>query len=104
MGYIQFDKRQLVNLEYVLDKEILRTNRAGAYASTTLIGCNTRKYHGLLVCPQPAIDNELHVLLSCLDESIIQHDTEFNLSVHRYPGTWSPRGTNIWWISIPNQP
>ncbi len=92
MGYIQFDKKQLINLEYVLNKEILRTNRAGAYASTTIIGCNTRKYHGLLVCPQPAIDNELHVLLSCIDESIIQHDSEFNLSLHRFPGSWSPKG------------
>lgn len=92
MGYIQFDKTQLINLEYALNKEILRTNRAGAYASTTIIGCNTRKYHGLLVCPQPAIDNELHVLLSCFDETIIQHEAEFNISIHRFPGTWSPKG------------
>ncbi|PKP02342.1 MAG: amylo-alpha-1,6-glucosidase [Bacteroidetes bacterium HGW-Bacteroidetes-6] len=92
MGYIQFDKKQLVNLEYALSKELLRSNRAGAYSSTTIIGCNTRKYHGLLVSPQPAIDDELHVLLSCLDETIIQHDAEFNLALHRFPETWSPRG------------
>ncbi len=49
MGYITFDKQQLINLEYSLQKELLRSNRSGSYASTTIIGCNTRKYHGLLV-------------------------------------------------------
>ena len=92
MAYIQFDKNQLVNLEYSLSKELIRSNQAGAYSSTTIIGCNTRKYHGLLVCPQTAIDEELHVLLSSIDESIIQHDSEFNLAIHRYPDTWSPKG------------
>lgn len=92
MGYIQFDKNQLVNLEYVLSKELIRSNRAGAYSSTTIIGCNTRKYHGLLVCPQPAIDNDLHVLLSSLDETVIQNDAEFNLGIRRYPGVYNPKG------------
>jgi predicted glycogen debranching enzyme len=46
-----------------------------------------------LVTPQPAIDNELHVLLSTLDPTIIQHDAAFNLGIHRYPnGVYSPRG------------
>ena len=84
MSYIEFDKSQLVNLEYSLDKELLRSNRAGAYASTTVPGCNTRKYHGLLVAPQPDIDGENHVLLSLLDATVIQHDTEFNLSIHKF--------------------
>jgi predicted glycogen debranching enzyme len=84
MSYIEFDKTQLSNLSYVLNKELLRTNRSGTYGSTTLIGCNTRKYHGLLVVPQPQIDGDLHVLLSSLDESIIGHDEEFQLAVHQY--------------------
>lgn len=93
MGYIEFDKNQLVNLEYSLSKEFVRSNRAGAYASTTLIGCNTRKYHGLLVSPQPAIDGELHVLISTFDETIIQHEKEFNLGLHLYPnGHYHPKG------------
>lgn len=92
MSYIRFDKNQLVNLEYALSKELICSNQHGAYSSTTIIGCNTRKYHGLLVCPQEAIDDELHVLLSSIDETIIQHDAEFNLALHRYPGTWSPKG------------
>ena len=56
MGYLEFDKTELVNLENSLTKEVLRTNRAGSYSLTTLIGCNNRKYHGLLVCPLPQVD------------------------------------------------
>jgi predicted glycogen debranching enzyme len=93
MSYITFDKNQLVNLEYSLSRELLRSNRAGSYASTTIIGCNTRKYHGLLITPQPGIDNENHVLLSTLDETIIQRDAEFNLGLHKYPnGIYNPKG------------
>ena len=84
MSYIHFDKSSLVNLSYGLKRELLRTNRNGAYGSTTLIGCNTSRYHGLLVAPQPYVDGDLHVLLSSLDESIIQHEEEFHLAVHRY--------------------
>jgi len=93
MSYFNFDKSKLINLEYSLDRELLRSNRRGAYSSSTIIRSNTRKYHGLLVAPQPAIDNELHVLLSSLDITITQHNESFNLGVHRYPGgVYNPRG------------
>jgi predicted glycogen debranching enzyme len=93
MSYINFDKNQLVNLEYSLKRELLRSNRAGSYASTTIIGCNTRKYHGLLIIPQPGIDNENHVLLSTLDETVIQHGELFHLGIHNYPnGVYHPKG------------
>jgi predicted glycogen debranching enzyme len=92
MSYIKLDKSQLVDLEYTLTKELLRSSRSGTYSCTTLNFCNTRKYHGLLVVPQPGIDNERHVLLSSMDETVIQHNTEFNLGVHKYPGTYSPKG------------
>ncbi len=93
MGYIEFNKEKLINLEYSLHREILRSNRAGAFASTTIVGCNTRKYHGLLVVPQPVIDNDPHVLLSSFDETIIQHEAEFNLGLHKYQGdAYNPRG------------
>ena len=51
MSYLKFNKEELVNLEYSLGREILLSNRAGGYANTTIVGCNTRKYHGLLVVP-----------------------------------------------------
>jgi predicted glycogen debranching enzyme len=93
MSYLNFDKTLLVNLEKSLSKEMIRTNRAGAYNSTTLIDCNTRKYHGQLVVPLPELDDSNHVLLSSLDETVIQHGAEFNLGVHKYEGNnFSPNG------------
>ena len=93
MSYIKFDKSQLVNLGYSLRKEMIRSNRIGAYASTTIINCNTRKYHGLLVIPQPDVDNGLHVLVSSFDETVIQHGEEFNLGIHQYDTyVYNPKG------------
>ena len=93
MNYLQFDKNQLVNLSFSLTHELLRANRSGSFATTTLVFCNTRKYHGLMITPQPAIDDEMHVLVSSIDATIIQHDTEFHLGIHRYPdGIYSPKG------------
>ncbi|MEA4985299.1 hypothetical protein SDC9_44694 [bioreactor metagenome] len=93
MSYLNFDKTLLINLEKSLTKEMIRTNRAGAYNSTTLIDCNTRKYHGQLVIPLPEIDKSNHVLLSSLDETVIQHGAEFNLGIHKYEGnSFSPNG------------
>lgn len=83
----------MTNLEETLPREILRTNRSGAYHYTTIVDCNTRKYHGLLVVPLPELDNENHVLLSALDETVIQHGAEFNLGVHQFRGyNFSPKG------------
>ncbi|MBE0674932.1 MAG: glycogen debranching enzyme family protein [Bacteroidales bacterium] len=93
MGYVKFDKSQVVNLEYSLSREIVRTNRAGSYSSTTIVGCNTRKYHGLLVCPVEAFGNERHVLLSALDLTVIQDGKAFNTGVRKYKGEYyNPKG------------
>lgn len=93
MSYISFDKKQLVNLEFALNRELVRSNRSGGYASTTIAGCSTRKYHGLLVVPQPWLDSDNHVLLSNIDETIIQHKEAFNLGVRMYPnGVYEPKG------------
>lgn len=93
MSYIKFDKRQLTNLGFALRKEFVRTNRSGSYASSTVIGCNTRKYHGLLVVPQPNFGDENHVLLSSLDLTVVQHETSFNLGIHKYKGgEYNPKG------------
>ena len=93
MSYLKFDKTVMINLEESLTREVLRTNRTGAYHCTTVVDCNTRKYHGLLVMPVPAIDDDNHVLLSSLDETVIQHGAEFNLGLHKYQGNnFSPKG------------
>ena len=92
MAILQFNKQALGNLEYSLQREMLSTNRAGGYMNTTIVCCNTRKYHGLMVCPVEALGGEDFVLLSSLDETVIQHGQEFNLAIHRYPGLYEPRG------------
>ena len=92
MSYLNFNKEELVNLEYSLKREVLSTNRAGGYSSTTVVCCNTRKYHGLLVLPISEFGGENHVLLSSLDETVVQHGQSFNLGIHKYPGVYEPRG------------
>jgi len=93
MSYLKFDKTMLINLEESLLREVLRTNRKGAYHCTTIVDCNTRKYHGVLVMPVPTIDDENHVLLSSFDETVIQHGASFNLGIHKYGGNnYSPAG------------
>ncbi|MBO5672643.1 MAG: glycogen debranching enzyme family protein, partial [Alistipes sp.] len=91
MSGLTFDKRELGNLEYSLDREVLATDRRGGYMSTTIVGCNTRKYHGLMVAPIDQSDRT-YVLLSSLDETVIQHDQSFNLALHRFNGSYEPRG------------
>ncbi|MBO4672913.1 MAG: glycogen debranching enzyme family protein [Bacteroidaceae bacterium] len=93
MSYLRFDKAQMTNLQESLPKEILRTNRSGAYSCSSIVDCNTRKYHGLLVVPVPELGDENHVLLSSLDETVIQHGAQFNLGLHKYSGNvYSPNG------------
>ena len=92
MAYLEFNKDKLVNLEYSLKREVLATNRAGAYMTSTIICCNTRKYHGLLIAPIDHFDGDNHVLLSGLDETVIQRGYEFNLGIHKYPLSYEPRG------------
>ena len=92
MSVLHFDKNELGNLEYSLRREMLSTNRAGGYMSTTMVCCNTRKYHGLVVCPRNDEEEENYVLLSSVDETIVQHDQSFNLAIHRFPGVYEPRG------------
>ena len=93
MSYLRFEKAVMTNLEESLRRELIRTNRSGAYSSSTLVDCNTRKYHGLLVVPVPELDDENHVLLSSLDCTVIQHGAEFNLGLHKYQGNnFSPKG------------
>lgn len=93
MSYLNFDKNELVNLEYSLARETIRTNRSGSFASSTIIGCNTRKYHGLLVCPMEDFNNDRHVLLSILDATVIYKDNRFPLGVHQYKGgVYAPKG------------
>lgn len=93
MSYIKFEKSQVVNLEYSLAREVIRTNRAGSYSSTTIVGCNTRKYHGLLICPVDEFGGERFVLLSALDITVVNNDKSFNTGIRKYKGDYfNPKG------------
>ena len=93
MSYLRFEKAVMTNLQESLRRELLRTNRSGAYSCSTIVDCNTRKYHGLLVVPVPEINDDNHVLLSSLDVTVVQHGAEFNLGLHKYGGNnYSPNG------------
>ncbi len=91
MAALTFDKKELGNLEYSLTREMLATDRRGGYMSTTIVCCNTRKYHGLIVAPIDDSGRD-YVLLSSLDETIILDGQRFNLALHRYRGVYEPRG------------
>lgn len=92
MAYLKFYKEALVNLEYSLKREFLGSNHSGSYVYTTIAGCNTRKYHGLLVVPIDNFGGTNHVLLSSLDETLIQYDKEFHLGIRQYDEIYDPRG------------
>jgi predicted glycogen debranching enzyme len=85
------EKSDCQNLREGLRKEWLETNGLGDYASSTVVNCHTRRYHGLLVAnlSQPA---GRHVLLSSYEETLCLGDHEFELSCHKYPGLFHPRG------------
>lgn len=86
MGYIEFDKEKLVNISYAKSKELLRCSRTGSFACTTLLGLNTRKYHGLFIVPQDNIDHERHLLVSGINETVVIDDMEFHIDIHQYKG------------------
>lgn len=92
MSFLSFDQNELINLSYSLNREILSTNRAGGYFSTSIVLSNTRKYHGLMVLPLDNFDGKNHVLLSTVHDTVIQHGKEFNLGIQRFPGIYNPRG------------
>jgi predicted glycogen debranching enzyme len=71
--------------------EWLDTNGTGSYASSTILTCHTRKYHGLLVAALNDLPGR-YVLLSKFEDSLLAHDREFSLACHRYPGVYFPRG------------
>lgn len=92
MEYLEFSRRQVTDLQISLQREFLRTNQAGSYANSTIINCNTRKYHGLLVCPVKELDGGNYVLLSSLDETIVLEKTPFQLATHKFGSEFYPTG------------
>ncbi len=88
---IHFDENTCGNLESATEREWLETNGLGGFASSTIIGLNTRRYHGLLVAAtKPPVGRML--LLSKLEETLIVNGERFELSANQYPGAIHPQG------------
>ena len=98
MSYLNFNKEELVNLEYSLKREVLSTNRAGGYSSTTVVCCNTRKYHGLLVLPISEFGGENHVLLSSWMKRLFNTGNLLIWGSINIPGYMNRGDINISWI------
>ncbi|MBO4332905.1 MAG: glycogen debranching enzyme N-terminal domain-containing protein [Paludibacteraceae bacterium] len=93
MGYFKLDKSILRNTQRAISLELLDANKQGAYISMSVPGCNTRKYHGLLVVPIKNMGSTNHVLLSTLDESIVLNGVEFRIGMHQYgENNFTPNG------------
>src|SRR4030081_1940590 len=88
---IQFQQPMLGDLDAALRREWLETNGLGGFASSTIIGLNTRRYHGLLTAATKPPVGRL-VLLSKLDETVIARDNRYELSANQYPGVIHPQG------------
>ncbi|HTA81970.1 MAG TPA: amylo-alpha-1,6-glucosidase [Bacteroidia bacterium] len=92
MALLHSDKKHLSDLDFSLTREYLLVNQTGSYCSSTIMNCNTRKYHGLFIAMQPQIDNDRYVLLSALDETLVDGDKEFGLATQRCLGKFQPDG------------
>ena len=88
---ISFDKTTTQNLKKALTLEWLETNGLGGWASSTIIGANTRRYHGILVAAtNPPVGRV--VLLSKFDETVDLHGRRFDLQCNQFPGNIHPKG------------
>jgi len=88
---IQFDKSIVRNFKAATSLEWLETNGIGGYASGTVAGAHTRRYHGLLVAAMsPPVGRT--TVVSKLDETIVQGEDRFELSSNQYPGAVHPQG------------
>lgn len=88
---MRFDRSTLGDLDAALTREWLETNGLGGFASSTIVGLNTRRYHGLLVAAlKPPVAR--FVLLSKLEETLVVDGRRYELSANRYPGVIHPQG------------
>jgi predicted glycogen debranching enzyme len=88
---LRIGRKDLQNLETALDREWLETNALGGYASSTVLGVNTRRQHGLLVAAlKPPVDRML--MVSRVDEVLIIGDARFELAASEYKDTIYPDG------------
>ena len=82
---IELDQKSCRDLDTALSREWLETNGIGGFSSSTVLGLNTRRYHGLLTAATKPPVGRL-VLLSKLEETLIIDERRYELSSNQYPG------------------
>lgn len=89
---IKLPREICVDLDRALGKEWLVANGVGGYASGTVTGVNTRRYHGLLVAAlKPPVERT--VLVSNIDEEVEIDERTYYLGANEYPdGKINPSG------------
>jgi predicted glycogen debranching enzyme len=88
---IEFGETICRDLNVAVQREWLETNGLGSFASSTITGLNTRRYHGLLIAAaKPPVGRML--LLSKLEETLVIDGHQYELSANRYPGAIHPQG------------
>src|SRR5881275_3097234 len=87
---IRFNQDICANLDEALSREWLETNGLGSFASSTIAGLNTRRYHGLLVAATKPPVGRI-VMLSKLEETFFIEGQAFDLSANQYPGVIHPQ-------------
>jgi predicted glycogen debranching enzyme len=91
MSLIEFDTHVLGAVEDASTREWLETNGIGGSASSTIVGLNTRRYHGLLVAATKPPVGRI-VMLSKLEETLVVDGARYELGVNQYPGAIHPQG------------
>ena len=102
MAFLKFNKAELVNLSYSLKREIICANKTGAYCNTSIVTCNTRRYHGLLGVPVDAFGGNKYMLLSSV--RACWRTASCSISVSTAMVTYMSRGgTNISLTLLPTR-
>lgn len=88
---IEIDSTICTDFDTSSSREWLETNGIGGYASGTISGANSRRYHGLLVAAtRPPLGRM--VLLSKFEETLVIGEERYELSANQYPGEVHPQG------------
>jgi predicted glycogen debranching enzyme len=90
-GIIRFDQSVCSRLDLTLPREWLETNGLGGFASSTVIGLNTRRYHGLLTASTTPPTGRV-LLLSKLEETVVVDGQRYEIAANQYPGAVYPQG------------
>ncbi|MDD3625991.1 MAG: glycogen debranching enzyme N-terminal domain-containing protein, partial [bacterium] len=83
--------KDLLKPENSIEKEWYVTNGLGGFISSSVILCNTRRYHGLLNISLEPPYNRYHTL-SSFEEDLVIDKKPFKLGVNQYPGVFNPEG------------